>query len=447
MGKACLTQATPDRTLAYPHPARAWWSVAVFCLAALVSYTDRLILSSLVDAVKASLDLSDSAVSLLQGAAFALVYVTAGLFLGRLADRSHRLTLLIGGVALWCFGTIAGGFAQSFGMLFLARMLVGVGEAALAPAAVSIIADSVPPQQRGTAVGIFLMGTVLGGPMSIATGSIMLSLANAGTFHAVPIVGMLEPWRAVLVLVGAVGLIVPLLLFTLREPARLESAPVPNLAATIRHLVADRRTLAPTYIAMGLLSIGDYGLLSWMPSVLSRRFSMAPDELGWAFGTVTVIAGVLGCLAGGVGSDAAERVRGTTGRLRFSAAAALAAVIGALLVSAGSQQLVLVGLGLWTCASSLAAISGIAAIQSLVPAEYRGVSMALVAFCNTLLGLGFGPTLVALVTEHVYRDPAAVGPAISTVVVPAGLVAVALFVLSGQAVTGRQPRRSLPVPS
>ncbi len=432
--------------MAYPRPARAWWSVAVFSLAALVSYTDRLILSSLVDPVKASLGLSDSAVSLLQGAAFALVYVTAGLFLGRLADRSHRLSLLTGGVTLWCVGTIAGGFAQGFGMLFLARMLVGIGEAALAPAAVSIIADSVPPQQRGTAVGIFLMGTVLGGPMSIATGSIMLSLANAGSFHAVPFVGPLEPWRAVLVLVGAIGLIVPLLLLTLREPVRLESAPVPNVAETIRHLLADRGTLAPTYIAMGLLSIGDYGLLSWVPSVLSRRFGMAPDELGWAFGTVTVIAGVVGCLLGGVGSDAAERMRGTVGRLRFSVAAALAAVIGALLVSGGSQQLVLVGLGLWTCASSLAAISGIAAIQSLVPAEYRGVGMALVAFCNTLLGLGFGPTLVALVTEHVYRDSAAVGYAISLVVVPAGVVAVVLFVLSDRAVAGRRPGRSREVP-
>ena len=427
----------PVGDVAYPHPARAWWSVAVFCLAALVSYTDRLILSSLVDPIKASLGLSDSAVSLLQGAAFALVYVTAGLFLGRLADRRHRLTLLIAGVTLWCLGTIAGGFAQSFGMLFAARMFVGIGEAALAPAAVSIIADSIPPQRRGAAVGIFLMGTVLGGPMSIATGSIMLALANDGAFLAIPIVGQLESWRAVLVLVGSMGLAVPLLMLTLREPVRREAHAVPDLGATIRHLIADRASLLPTYLAMGLLSIGDYGLLSWVPSVLSRRFSMPPDELGWAFGAVTVVAGIIGCLMGGVGSDAAERARGTVGRLRFSVIAALAAAMGALLVSASSEAWVLVGLGLWTCASSFASISGIAAIQSLVPAEYRGVGMALVAFCNTLLGLGFGPTLVALVTEHVLGDPVAVGYAITSVVLPASFIAVTLFTFAARAVAAR----------
>jgi hypothetical protein len=111
--------------------------------------------------------------------------------------------------------------------------------------------------------------------------------------------------------------------------------------------------------------------------------------------------------------------------------------MGAFMVSAASETVVLAGLGFWTCASSLASISGIAAIQSLVPAEYRGVGMALVAFCNTLLGLGFGPTLVALVTEHVFGNPAAVGYAITAVVLPAGLIAVLLFVIAARAVAMR----------
>lgn len=407
--------------------ARAVWTTAVFCLAALVSYTDRLILSALVDPIKASLGLSDSAVSLLQGAAFALVYVVAGLFLGRLADRTHRLAILIAGVSLWCLGTVAAAFAPSFAWLFAARVAVGVGEAALAPAAVSIIADTVPPARVGTAVGVFLMGTVLGGPVSISTGAFMLGLANAGAFSGLPIVGSLAPWRAVLALVGAVGLVVPLLMLTLREPPRRSAVSAPRLRETLGALVADRAVLVPTYLAMGLLSVGDYGLLSWVPSVLSRRFAMAPEQISWMFGLVTVAAGVAGSLAGGAGSDWAARRGGTLGRLRFSLASAAVAAIAAALIAVPDQRAVLLGLACWTLFSSVAAISGIAAIQELVAGESRGVGMALVAFCNTLLGLGFGPTLVAMVTDQVFGIPVAVAFAISIVVVPASVVALVLF--------------------
>ena len=193
----------------YPHPLRAWWSVAVFGIAAVVSYTDRLILSALVDPIKLTLRVADSAVSLLQGAAFALVYVFAGLLLGRLADQKRRLTILTMGSTLWCAGTVACGLAPSFGLLFLARVVVGIGEAALAPAVVSIIADSFPDRRRGTAAGIFLLGTLIGGSASVALGSVMLSLAITGTFTGIPGIDSLEPWRAVLVLVGTVGLVVP----------------------------------------------------------------------------------------------------------------------------------------------------------------------------------------------------------------------------------------------
>ncbi len=98
-----------------------------------------------------------------------------------------------------------------------------------------------------------------------------------------------------------------------------------------------------------------------------------------------------------------------------------------------ARDVVLVGLALWTFASATAAISGIAAIQDIVPHEGRGVGMALVAFCNTLLGLGFGPTLVAVATERVYADPMSVGLSIATIVFPAGVMAAVLFFQSGRA--------------
>jgi MFS family permease len=147
----------------YPPPRSQWWMVGIFAFAGLMSYTDRVVLSVLVDPIRRDLAIGDSRVSLLQGAAFAIVYVLAGLPFGRLADRTIRIRLIIVGATVWSVGTILCGLAPSFWSLFAARILVGIGEAALAPAAVSMISDSFPPAQRGTAVGVFLTGMVAGG--------------------------------------------------------------------------------------------------------------------------------------------------------------------------------------------------------------------------------------------------------------------------------------------
>jgi MFS family permease len=186
---------------------------------------------------------------------------------------------------------------------------------------------------------------------------------------------------------------------------------------------------------MALLSVGDYGLLSWMPSLLSRRFALPPAKLGLLFGVITAVAGVAGALAGGILSDRAERRGGARARLVPIALAAAAGALAAAMVS-GGLTMVFLGLALWTLASAIGGIGGIAALQELLPNEYRGVGISLVAFCNTLLGLGVGPTLVALATEQVYGDPMAVGHAMTLVVLPAGVVACLLFIICRHALRG-----------
>ena len=142
----------------WPSRRHGWWMIAVFFATAILSYTDRFIFSLLVDPLRADLGISDTQVSLLQGLAFALVYAFAGLPLGRLADLVPRRNVIIAGVLLWSAATAACGFAATFGQLFAARIAVGIGEAALAPAAVSMIADYFPPARRGTALSVFIAG-------------------------------------------------------------------------------------------------------------------------------------------------------------------------------------------------------------------------------------------------------------------------------------------------
>lgn len=407
--------------------------VGVFFLAALISYSDRLILSVLVDPLRASLGLSDSDVGLLQGPAFTLVYVFASLPFGRLADRGRRRTLLLSGSAIWCLATVLCGLAPDFWTLMLGRVLVGIGEATLIPAAVSMIADSFPQERRGTALGFLAMGTVIGGPFGISVGGALLTAGAGGHFASWPFVNHLEPWRAVLVIVGAGGLLAPLLLLTVREPARVETSQDVSLRAAVRHFAADRRLLLPLYVALALLAIGDYGLVSWVPTSLSRRFDWPSSEVGIAFGIITSVTGVVGSLSGGWFSDIAERRGGARARFALCIAAAGFALIGAVMVSAGHPALVLAGLGVWVFASTSAAIAAIAVLQAVVPNQFRGTSVSLLTFFNTLVGLGCGPTLVALATDQIYGAPTAVGLAVSTIVVPAAVLACCAFFLSRRA--------------
>ena len=414
----------------YADPLRAWWMVAIFCFAGFVSYTHRLILGVVVDPLRADLGIGDSSVSLLQGTAFALIYVIAGLPLGRLADVGKRRNLMFIGSIIWCVGTISCGFSPTFWSLFLSRVLVGIGEAALAPAAASMIGDSFPPHRRGIAIGLFFMGMVVGGPAAIGIGGYVYGLAQAEAFEALPIVGQLTPWRAVLVLTGAGGLAVPLLLLTIREPVRRGRQGEMPIRRVFEHFVTERRLLLTLLLGIALLSVGDYGLLSWVPTTLSRAFGWTPAELGPPFGIVTAIAGILGALSGGALIDACIARGGR--RLGLAACMAFAglASIGALLVAASGPQLVLLGTGIWIFGSAVSATAGIALLQIEIPNELRGIGMSLVAFFNTLLGLGVGPTFVAMVTEYGYADTNAVGLSIATVVFPAALLSVALYFLA-----------------
>ena len=164
----------------YPSRPYAWTVVAILIATAVLSYTDRQVLSLLVDPIRGELGISDTQVSLLLGTAFAVVYGIAGIPLGVLADRTSRRNLIFAGVLVWSCGTLACGFSHSFGQLFAARIVVGLGEAVLSPAAISLISDYFPPSRRGTAVGFFLSGIAMGIGAAILIGGGVLHVVELG---------------------------------------------------------------------------------------------------------------------------------------------------------------------------------------------------------------------------------------------------------------------------
>ncbi|MDR3511678.1 MAG: MFS transporter [Caulobacteraceae bacterium] len=404
--------------------------IAVFFFSAILYYTDRFILNLLVDPIRAELHINDTQVSLLQGVAFAVVYALAGLPFGRFADVLPRRGVIMAGVVTWSAATVACGFAHSFGQLFAARVAVGIGEAALAPAAVSMIADYFPPQRRGAAIGVFLTGMAIGGGMAIVAGGGLLQAANAGLFRRLPLMAGLAPWREVLVLLGLPAVVILALLLTIQEPARhgraASGAALP-LKDVVRGFASRAPVLLPLYLAVALASAGDFSLQNWTPALLSRRFHMGPGEIGSTLGAIAIAVGVVGSIFGGVLSDRLARRGGPRARLKASLTAALIGLGGAGIALAGSGYQAMGFFTLWLLMASFSETIGITLVQELVPNEMRGVGASLVSLFNMLIGLGLGTSLTAVFTDHVYRNPQAVGWSITSVMAPAGVLSVLLF--------------------
>lgn len=421
----------PEET-PWPPSSRAWWAVGVFCIAAVLSYSDRQILSLLVDPIRADLHASDVQIGLLQGAAFALIYAVAGVGLGRAADVLPRRLVIVAGIVIWSLATLACGYATSFGGLFAAWAAVGIGEAALAPAAMSIITDSFPVNRRGAATGTFLMGMIVGGGVALALGGFILQAAQSGALRGVPLLGALAPWRAGLVTLGLLGLPVALLAATVPEPARrhliggASARPVP-LGDAAKRLAALWPVLLPLYGAMGLSSLCDFAILNWIPTFLSRRFAVGVAEIGGVLGTVVIIGGVLGSAGAGVVADRMVKRGGASSRLILAVLAMLAGIVSTLFIIAPSPPLVFAMAGLWIFASTTGQAVGITVLQELAPGDARGLSVSIVSLINIGVGLALGAALPALILEHVLHNPTAVGAAITAVALPCAIVATVLY--------------------
>jgi MFS family permease len=420
----------------YPRPAAAWWGVALFTLGAVLSYTDRQILAILVDPIRSSLHLTDTQVSVLQGAAFAVIYSLIGLPLGRIADLVPRRALLIVAIALWSVGTAACGLAHSFSGLLGARLLVGIGEAALAPAAISLIGEYFPPDRRGTAMGVFLTGIIVGAGAAISIGGGLLQLAQTHSLRALPLVGALAPWRVVLLVAGMLGLGMSALMLSLYEPAgrtfsierlRARLFELGEITAAFR---SQARLLVPLYAALAFWSIVDNALLSWTPALLMRRFAWPPGEVGARLGAIAILAGLVGTPAGGFIADRVSARWGVRARFPLLVIVALGGILGIPVGILATPAATLASACCWILLSSALGTIAIATMLDILPQESRGFGTSTIAFNNIFVGLGLGPTLVALLTDKVFHASQAVGYAMSCIIAPSVLMAIVLYIIA-----------------
>ncbi len=439
-GIDALTASATESHLSATTPTRAWWAVAMLFLASILSVIDRSILAIVVDAVKADIGLSDVQISLLQGLAFGIFYAVIGVWLGFIADRMSRRNLIAGGIALWSIATAASGLTHSFGSMFACRLLVGLGEAALAPAAISLIADLFPPAKRGRAVGVYLMGQSVATGISFFAAGSLLHVAGTGGFDHVPILGGLAPWRSIFLLCGLAGAVMVLLSLTVREPVRANIRAVgetnrDHFNKVVAHFRRHRLVLFCLYGGFSLFFLGSYAALAWQVVMLSRRFGVEAATVAVMLSPISLAFGIAGPLVGGLLVDAAVKrsgPRGILSLLRFAPLLGLLFCVGNLV---SSQWVAVLFVGTLGGAAAIMGTATLAWFQSTMPADMRGIAVSGTGLVNTIVGATFGPLLVAILTDHVFGDPAKVGTAIGWVAIPAFFASAILYTI-GHRVTG-----------
>ncbi len=417
----------------YPSVGYAWYVVGVLTLVYIFSFIDRQILSLLVRPIRRDLGISDTEMSLLMGFTFAVFYTFFGIPLGRLADSKSRRGLIALGFAAWSLFTASCGLVRNFGQMLLCRVGVGVGEAALSPSAYSLISDYFRPEMRSTALSVYGAGIYIGSGMAFLLGGVVVNMASGKDSYLLPLLGDIRGWQLIFFIVGLPGLLFAPLLFTFKEPIRrgvkagAAKLPLSEVAAYVKKNL-------PTFLChnfgFAFVSFTTYAAAAWIPTYFVRHFGLKEGSVGIVFGVITMTAGVLGVVAGGRLADW-MRARGIEdANLRVPMYAILLDIPIAtwfLLTQDPTLGMVLLFFSTGLTAAPFGCAP--AAMQQIMPNNMRAQASSLYLFVNNLIGIGLGPTAVALFTEKVFHDEKAVGSSLLAVGLIGRTLAVTLFAL------------------
>ena len=405
---------------------RAWYLLTLLSLAFILSMLDRTVISLLVEPIKADLGLTDTGIALLQGATFAIFYALTGVPIGWLADRGNRRNIVSAGIGLWSVMTVGCGLATSYAALFFARTGVAVGEAALNPAAYSLLSDRFSKAKLGRAIGIFTAAGVVGTGLALLIGGKLYSyFVSQGGLN---IGWSLKPWQATFVAVGLPGLMLALLIMvTVSEPQRTGRQQIGDEAqsgaSAFAFIKSNRAIYGPLLGGYGILCIVGYAFVSWGPASLGRVHGLSPSEIGGKFGLIMLIFGSLGPILGGITCDRlvkSGRHNGPILCLLFAATICLLFAIS-LLFNNGLTATWVAYAGIAFGFTAMLASVPIA-IQLLTPSEFRARIAALSLVSANVIGLGIGPLLVGLLNDNVFTGTAGIATSLPLVLAVSAFV-------------------------
>lgn len=419
--------------------AASWFIVGVLMLAYMVAFIDRQIITLLIQPIKQSFDINDTQVSLLSGFAFAIFYTLLGLPIARFADRANRKKLIAAGVFVWSLMTAAAGLASNYWLLLLTRIGVGVGEATISPAALSMIADSFSRKRVARAVSVYVVGLYVGAGLAVLAGSVVIRLSSGVETYDLPLIGATKPWQMTFFLVGALGLPLLLLLSTIKEPPRRdlvretaepilasEQVPLSELVAFTRQ---HKRLLIAHFLGFGIFGTVITAYMTWVPELLRRSHSLNIADGGMIFGVILIVFGAAGPI---LASFLTSWLRGRgheDAEMRISVYAGLGMIPFVIATPLIDSLYTAVAL-LCGAIFFLSVPQGMAPaiLQIIAPNRMRAQLTALFMLVGVLAAYTVGPSLVAVLTDYVFRDEAALNHALALVcgvMTPLGVISLA----------------------
>jgi MFS family permease len=429
----------------------AWYVVILLALANGVSFMDRGFVSLVIDPIKETLGVTDTQIGLMIGPAFIIFYSTVSLPIAQLADAHNRKRIILVGMFFWSACTALFGLSRNFTVLAGARMGIGLGEAALVPAGVSIISDMVPRAKIGRAVSMFTAGGIMGGSISsILGGVLMLWLTKIGVID-VPVLGALHPWQAAFVIISLPGIVLGLvILFTMREPmrrARTAVAAKPTTSGeTARYLWANKRAVLALIMGFAFISGVSSGG-GWMPTFFMRTYDLTPATVGGLVGSMALTLGVFGAVLGGSTADFLRK----RGREDANILVAVVAMLIMLPLSIGIYLTNFVWLAFSLLAGKVLLTSmafGVAhsCVSLAVPTTMKSQAVAVYLLCANFFGIGFVPLLIPVMTDYVFRDPLSLRYSLAMVSVVGTPIAVGLLLIARKPFLGHLINLAKPPP-
>ena len=425
----------------YPSSFAAWYSVAVLMLMYIFSFIDRTTISLIVEPMKRDLHISDTQIGMLQGLAFALLYTFLGLPIARLSDRYSRRGIIAAGVFIWSIMATLCGLARTAIQLFIARIGVGVGEAALSPAAYSIITDSFPRSKLGRAFGFYNIGITIGAGIAFLVGGIVVAaVSHAGASYTLPLFGEVRAWQMVFIVTGAPGIVLPLLLLTFREPLRRGLlrpqtgagasgvALKPPLSEVLEYIWANRGFYWRHFVALALLSMCGYCVAAWLPTAIIRAYGVSYGQVGKVLGVSTALMNSTGMLLAGILSDRLTRKGSKDAPIVVAALSGCGIAVFASLPTL-MPTVTMVWVAIFVSGLTFNAYNGVGpmAVNQITPNQYRAQVSAVYLFVVNALGLGIGPTLVPLLNDYLFHDPLKIRYSLIIVVFCSAMTAIALL--------------------
>ena len=405
------------------------WYVVVLLLAIFIlSYFDRYILSLLIEPLKKSIDLTDFQVGLLLGPAFSLFHVIVGIPLGWYADRANRKYLLIAGILIWCAMTTGNGFVTTFLALFLLRLGLGLGEAVVTPASISIISDYFNRTERRRAISIYMAGPYLGAGLAFLAGGFIVSHLESLGHVNWPLIGERAPWQAAFIFVGSPGFLFALMMLTVREPERQErTGSAQGIGVAFKYILKRWRGFGALFVG----SSCNFAMIAttlWTVPLFQRVY-------GWNIAEVGAVTGLFYFTAGPLGTALAVWAQKRF-EAKYEDASMRLLLLGLLIVIPTSAlypimptaELAMVLMFITFIGKSVATAGGPSSMMQITPGEIRSQSMAIFSTVIALVGPLLGLPLIGRAIDAT-GDPKSIGIVLSAYVLIIGIPAIILLCL------------------